>query len=147
MASGDWQKIEELYLDVSSLPEADRPTFLDKACADDPALRAQVESMLYADTTSPRFLGSAPSRPAPGQFSRRPGALVPGDRVGDYEVRSLLSVGGMGEVYQAEHVHSHQLAALKLIRRHLMEDVHAVDSNRIDLSVHAHGPKDAARTR
>lgn len=37
-------------------------------------------------------------------------------RIGDYELRGLLGNGGMGVVYQAEHVTSHEAVALKTVR-------------------------------
>ena len=127
MTSGDWQKIERLYLGASELAPADRAAYLDEGCAGAPELRAEVESLLAADATGCRFLGAPPSRLAGDLLDRNPGALAPGQRVGSYEVQSLLSIGGMGEVYLAENTESRQAVALKLIRRHLVADARAVE--------------------
>ena len=50
----------------------------------------------------------------PGQFT---GAVV-----GSWELGHVLGRGGMGEVYEASHVHTGAPAAVKLLRRELMVD-------------------------
>jgi serine/threonine protein kinase len=124
---GAWARIEQIYLEASQLAPADRGEYLDRACGGDGALREEVESLLDVDFGGTGFLSAPPSRLAADLLDRHPGALAPGARMGDYEVRALLSMGGMGEVYLAEHIHSRQMVALKLIRRHLMADAQAVE--------------------
>jgi serine/threonine-protein kinase len=127
MTSGDWHKIEQIYLHASELAGDDRTAYLDRACPGNRALRAEVESLLAAGASDTGFLGAPPSGLAADLLDRHPGALAPGARMGDYQVRSLLSMGGMGEVYLAEHVQSRKRVALKLIRRHLVADAQAVE--------------------
>ena len=127
MTSGDWHKIEEIYLHACDLAADDRAAYLDTACAGHSALRDEVESLLAAGGSNTGFLGAPPSSLAADLIDRQSGALRPGTRMGDYEVRSLLSMGGMGEVYLAEHIQSGKKVALKLIRRHLMADAQAVE--------------------
>ena len=127
MTPGEWQKIESLYLDASAVAPADRAAYLDQACLGDLALRAEVESLLEADQKRGRFLELPPSLLAADLLARNPTALSPGLRVGEYEVQSLISIGGMGEVYLAEDVRSGRAAVLKILRRHLTADAHAVE--------------------
>jgi eukaryotic-like serine/threonine-protein kinase len=47
---------------------------------------------------------------------------VIGERVNNYEVRSILGEGGMGAVYLAEHPFMGRKAAIKVLRRELAED-------------------------
>jgi serine/threonine-protein kinase len=86
-----------------------------------------VESLLAAGASDTGFLEAPPSRLAADLLDQHPGALAPGSRMGDYEVRALLSMGGMGEVYLAEHVPSRKSVALKLIRRHMVADAQAAE--------------------
>jgi serine/threonine-protein kinase len=48
--------------------------------------------------------------------------LAPGTRLGRYEIRSLLGVGGMGEVYLAHDSTLHRAVAIKLLPGHLASD-------------------------
>jgi hypothetical protein len=47
---------------------------------------------------------------------------VIGERINNYEVRSILGEGGMGAVYLAEHPFMGRKAAIKVLRRELAED-------------------------
>jgi eukaryotic-like serine/threonine-protein kinase len=127
MTSGDWQKIESIYLDASAVAPVDRASYLEQACLGDPELRAEVESLLEADLKRGRFLELPPSLLAADLLARHPGALSPGLRVGEYEVQSLISIGGMGELYLAEDMRAERPAVLKILRRHLTADTHAVE--------------------
>jgi len=127
MTSGEWQKIESLYLDASALAPAERAPYLDRACLGDAELRAEVESLLEADLKRGRFLDLPPSLLAADLLARHPGALSPGLRVGEYEVQSLISIGCMGEVYLAEDTRSQRPAVLKILRRHLTANAHAIE--------------------
>ena len=49
-------------------------------------------------------------------------ALIPGARVGVYEVTTLLGAGGMGEVYRARDPRLQRDAALKILPDHLASD-------------------------
>jgi serine/threonine protein kinase len=118
----DFPKIERIYLAASQLAPAERVAYLDRECAGAPELRAEIESMLEAESASTGFFSAASSRPATAVTASNPGALPPGTRVGDYVIRALVSRGGMGEVYRADDSQRQRPAALKLIRRHLVAD-------------------------
>jgi serine/threonine protein kinase len=137
MTPGEWQKIENLYLDASALAPADRAAYLDRACLGDAELRREVESLLDADCKRGRFLELPPSLLAADLLARNPTALSPGLRVGEYEVQSLISIGGMGEVYLAEDTRSRRAVVLKILRRHLTADANAVE--RFEREAHAAG--------
>ena len=55
----------------------------------------------------------------PGRFT--------GHRVGSWELGTVLGRGAMGEVYEATHVKSGQIGAVKLLRRELLSDPHHVE--------------------
>lgn len=49
-------------------------------------------------------------------------SLEPGDRLGPYEIRPLLGVGGMGEVYRGRDTRLGRDVALKVISPKLVGD-------------------------
>src|SRR5262249_3540329 len=104
---------------AAELPPGERAGFLDRACAGDAGLRAEVESLLAHDVATP---GTAPAGDflksplvrgprAPG-IASAPGPLLP-PRVGRYRV---LGEGGMGAVYEAEQDRPRRPVALKVVR-------------------------------
>src|ERR1035438_3898455 len=113
MTSGGWPEIERLYLEASGLVAADRAAFLDQACAGQPSLRAEVESLLDADPTRCPFLDAPPSRLAADLLARHPGGPA---AIGPYRILQVLGEGGMGTVYRAEQQTPHRIVALKVIK-------------------------------
>ena len=119
----EWEQIERLYNDAIDLPADARKAFLDQACPA-AAVRAEVESLIEADAMA--GFSSAPGHLAANLLDQFPGRLSAGQRVGNYVVESLISVGGMGEVYLARDAAA-SLVVLKILRRHLIGNQHAVD--------------------
>jgi len=116
-----WEDIERLYHEALELPVSERNALLDAA---DPGLCAEVESLLEADSSA--SLLTTPTLIAADLLEHQPGGLTTGQRVADYEVESLISMGGMGEVYLARD-RTGRPVALKILRRHLIISVQAVD--------------------
>jgi len=117
-----WEEIERLYHDALDLPPSDREALL---AGVDAALRAEVESLLEADSQT-GLLPAPPTHIAADLLDSQPGALEAGQRVADYEVESLISIGGMGEVYLARD-NEGKPVALKILRRHLIVNAQAAD--------------------
>ncbi len=110
---------EALFEAATALPTAERPAFLDRACASNAALRAQLESLLRAhDSAAESFLEEQPAELAGVQIAPAPTAEErPGDRIGRYKLLQKIGEGGCGVVYMAEQEEAvRRRVALKVIK-------------------------------
>ncbi|HEY3707711.1 MAG TPA: serine/threonine-protein kinase [Terracidiphilus sp.] len=120
-AKAEWAEIERLFNQAVDLPPHLRCALLASAKA---PVRSEVEALLNTDAET--FLSTPPVHLAAELLDRQPSTLSPGQRVGNYEVESLVTVGGMGEVYRARDP-SGTPVALKILRRHLNASPQAAD--------------------
>ena len=100
-------------LEIDDLSE--RSVYLDRACAGDPALRAQVEQLLKAHQESGLFM----ERPALaiGATVDEPIRERPGTVIGPYKLLEQIGEGGMGLVFVAEQQQPvRRRVALKIIK-------------------------------
>jgi serine/threonine protein kinase len=90
----------------------DRAAYLDRACAGNPVLRAEVDALLSAHAADNPLDRTAPRPASVGE----PTAAV-GDRVGPYKLLEKIGEGGMGEVWVADQLEPiKRRVALKLIK-------------------------------
>ena len=103
-----------------------RAVCLDRACGDDAALRAEVESLLAAhdaageflrnpspslESSDPQGLGAAPTR------RHAPPSEQPGQMIGRYKLLQSIGEGGFGSVWMAEQKEPvKRRVALKIIK-------------------------------
>ncbi len=116
-AAARWQRVRELFHACVELDPAQREALLTRECAADPALQAEVESLLASLAASGTFMET----PAAAAFSASDEPSWIGRILGNYKIISLLAAGGMGEVYRAVRADGlyPQAVAIKLIRREL----------------------------
>src|SRR6266487_1245060 len=105
---------EELFAAALVLTNpADRAALLDRECAGNPALRAEVESLLAAHVQASKFLESPPA----ATTGMVPLTEKPGDKIGRYKLLQKIGEGGCGVVYMAEQEEPiRRRVALKVIK-------------------------------
>jgi eukaryotic-like serine/threonine-protein kinase len=107
-------EVLDLYLEASELAAPEQAAFLAQL---EPGLRAQVVRLLQADLQSVHFLESPPVQLVADYVEMPRGPLPEGEVVGGYEIRGVVSIGGMGEIYRADNIQTRLPVALKLVRR------------------------------
>jgi eukaryotic-like serine/threonine-protein kinase len=121
MDADRWSRLEQLYHEAIGLDEAGRQAFLTRACGDDRALRADVESLLTEDVSPEPFL----EEPAFAVGARLVADEVPqlsGREFGPYRLDGLLGAGGMGDVYRARDTVLERDVAIKILPTAFSED-------------------------
>ena len=80
----------------------ERAQFLEKACPNEPELRAEVESLLRFHQKADKLMERPAYEMSAAILPEEGAELAAGDIVDNYKVLSVLGEGGMGEVYLAE---------------------------------------------
>jgi serine/threonine protein kinase len=94
---------------------ARRAAFLDRACADNPALRAEVEALLRAHERSGDLLDLPENPPATTDL---PAGEHLGTLLGPYKLLEQIGEGGMGTVWMAEQTEPIQRrVAVKVVKQ------------------------------
>lgn len=111
-----WARIESLYHAALDRNPAERPAYLAAACAQEPELRREVESLLHAANADLR----GPDLRSPLIAGAR--NWLPGFRLGAYEILAPLGAGGMGEVYRVRDTKLRREVAIKVLPREFERD-------------------------
>lgn len=117
MSTERWDLLAEHFDAALSLPREHRRAFVERICANDPELRAELVSLLDSSDAASHFLESpeesGAAEPAAGE------TLEIGSRLGSWRIERFIGRGGMGEVYEVRRADGQfeQRAALKVTRR------------------------------
>src|SRR6266571_3673514 len=113
---------EELFAAALEITNpAERAALLDRECAGNPALRAEVESLLAAHVLASKFLENPPAAAVAETLAATTGMVPltekPGDKIGRYKLLQKIGEGGCGVVYMAEQEEPiRRRVALKVIK-------------------------------
>jgi len=116
--SGRWARVKAVFLEALDQPASERSAFVERAAAGDSDLRAEVESLLASDSAAGSFCetpAAAILDVALPTADRSAPCLVPGTRLGAYEIVAFIAAGGMGAVYRARHTVLGREVAIKTV--------------------------------
>lgn len=123
MTPEKWQRIEKVFHAALDRAPADREAFLNEACGADSELRAEVIKLLNSLIEAGEFIEQPLLENSHSAAQPEP---VIGRKIGNYEVLSLLGIGGMGEVYLAQDCRLGRQIALKLLPAQFTSDTEQV---------------------
>ena len=116
-----WSRVEELFAAALDLSPEERARLLGVECAGDDALRAEIESLLAANSSAGDVFerrSNVMRRLATALRSE----LLLGCDVGPYHIDASLGEGGMGIVYRATDTRSGRPVALKVMPPEMLDD-------------------------
>src|ERR1044072_2388840 len=116
MTTPSRERVAEIVEAALERAPAERAQFLNTACGNDIALRAEVESLLGFQNQARDFIESPAYEIASRILVEQDGELTPGQTLGDYQVLYLLGEGGMGEVYLATDKKLERQVAIKVVK-------------------------------
>ena len=117
------EQIQSIYNDALALPELERTAFLDQTCANDSALRIEIESLLACEPEAATYLDKPAINFAAESLAREGAGLLVGRMLGRYQLLSLVGRGGMGDVYCAVDSELNRLVAVKVLPPYLVNDL------------------------
>src|SRR6185369_5461360 len=110
-----WQQVKQIFDSALKYAPKQRGVFLSQACSGDAELRSEVESLITSHEKEGSFIDEPAYCAAAELLANEKAELPSGDSIGNYEVISFISRGGMGEVYLAQDKRLNRKVALKLL--------------------------------
>jgi serine/threonine protein kinase len=111
----EMRQLEELFHQAVGLDAGQRAFFIDRLRSSNPALGAEVESLVQAYEQKASFIESPAYEAAAHVIGDSRMQLKAGESVGKYKIVSALGHGGMGDVYLADDPALGRQVALKLL--------------------------------
>jgi serine/threonine-protein kinase len=117
-----WQQIKTLLQAALEREPHERAAFFKEACADDPSLQSEVESLIASHEQAGGFIESPAFAVMAESLANNRAESVAGQTLGHYKVLAQLGAGGMGEVYLAQDTRLGRKIALKLLPAYFTDD-------------------------
>ena len=108
-----WQQLKQIFQSALERNPAERSAFLNQACAGDPALRSEVESLISSHDQAGNSIEAMAVEAATEMLANN--RVIVGKQIGHYKVISRIGHGGMGEVFLAQDTSLNRKVALKLL--------------------------------
>jgi hypothetical protein len=115
-----WQQLKQLFQSALERNPAERSAFLNQACAGDPALRSEVESLISSHDQAGDSIEAMAAEAATEMLAND--RAIAGKQIGHYQVLSRIGRGGMGEVFLAQDTSLGRKVALKVLRAEFTKD-------------------------
>jgi serine/threonine protein kinase/TolB-like protein len=110
-----WRQIDHLFHLALEKQRDERELFLAEVCAGDEVLQKEVEDLILSHERAGQFIEMPASDLAAEVLRKGQAGLKFGERIGPYEIQSVLGIGGMGEVYLASDTRLGRRVALKIL--------------------------------
>ena len=121
-----WKQVDALLEQALEQPPEEREAFVAKACQDNDVLRAEVLSLLRAQSQAAKFMERSALNVAAHALAQDSNittiASLVGQEIEGYQIEKLLGAGGMGEVYLARDNKLGRMIALKVLPLHFVLD-------------------------
>jgi eukaryotic-like serine/threonine-protein kinase len=114
-----WEAIKDVFEAALELEGHSRAAFLDKACAGEPSLRAEVVELIASHEGAGSFMAAAAFEPAMKRGAEKGVDSRVGWRIGSYQTIREIGRGGMGTVYLAARADEEyrKQVAIKVVKR------------------------------
>ncbi|MEY2562487.1 MAG: eukaryotic-like serine/threonine-protein kinase [Verrucomicrobiota bacterium] len=123
-AAPRWDRVKELFEAAADLAPRERAILLDRECAGDESLRAEIESLMASDAQTDGFIETPLAEIPRDLFPDAKEESLAGRQFGAYQIIREIGRGGLGAVYLAARADDEyrKEVAIKLVRRGLDTD-------------------------